>query len=490
MTKFLLILALLLLTSWVSNAADRPNILFICVDDLKPTIGVYGDKIAKTPNLDRLARMGMRFDKAYCNYAVCAPSRASLLSGTRTTTIGTYFFERGIRAVYPDAVTMPQYFKNHGYFSEGVGKIFHIGHGLVDDELSWSVPRHDEPEVEYHDPASTDGGKLTREEAFFSNRELGHVDDLPRGTAWEKLDVSDETYGDGRIAAEAVRRLQAAAKKPDQPFFLAVGFLRPHLPFTAPKKYWDLYDETQFKLPDYRKDPVGAPPYAAKHAEETKNYIPFNDQGKIDDKDAITMIHGYYASVSYVDAQLGKVLDEFVRLGLDKNTIIVLWGDHGWHLGDHNYWTKHTNYEQANRIPLFIVAPGVTKPDTQTGRLVESVDLYPTLVQLAGLPKVEGTQQPIEGVSIVPILKDPNANVPGTDHVYSCYLRGEYLGRVIRNDRYRLVEWKKRGAAPETAEIELYDYENDPEERKNLAPEHPDVVKEMLKVLYQYPEGK
>lgn len=484
MRSFLFPLACLASTTFA--ASSPPNVLLICVDDLKPTLGCYGDKIAKTPNLDLLASKGMRFDRAYCNQAVCAPSRNNLLTGSRSSSIGVYDLGTNFRKAVPDAVTLPQLFKANGYRAEAVGKVLHTGHGNTDDDASWSVPTKLEPVVEYLDPESTAGGQLTREEAFFTNRELGRIGRLPRGAAWEIVDAPDDAYADGRIAAEGIRRLKAA-KSGGKPFFLALGFVKPHLPFTAPKKYWDLYKTSDFKLPEYRKEPEGAPKYAAKWGGEVNNYDPLPENGRFDDKLSLQMMHGYYAAVSYVDAQIGKVLAELYRLGLADNTIIVVWGDHGYHLGDHGYWTKHTNYEEANRIPLIVVAPGVAAPGSHTDQLAETVDVYPTLASLAGFPSPAGPQ-PIDGEDLTPVLRDPSKRV--RDHAFHCFPLGGRLGRAIRTDRYRLIEWKKPGAPRESADLELYDYESDPLERRNLANSNPKVVQDLLGILYRHPEAK
>jgi iduronate 2-sulfatase len=471
--------------------AAKPNVLLICVDDLKPNLGCYGDALAKTPNLDRLAARGMRFDLAFCNQAVCAPSRNSLLLGSRSTSIGIYSLGDNFRLAVPDAVTLPQYFMRHGYRAESVGKVLHSGHGNHDDPASWSVPSYPGKVVEYLLPESTAGGQLTREEAYFSNQHLGEIGKLPRGAAWENTDVPDNAYSDGRIAEEGIRRLRAAKEHPEQPLFLALGFVKPHLPFTAPKKYWDMHDPAKLPLATRTTMPDGAPPYAGKTLGELSNYEPVPQQPPLDEKLQRELIHGYYASSSFSDAQIGRVLDELDRLDLAKNTIIVLWGDHGWHLGDHGMWTKHTNYEQANRIPFFVIAPGVTKPGTSTRQLAETVDIYPTLAELAGLPKPD-VPQPRDGVSLVPVLRDPAVRV--RDHAYHAFPRqraGEQvIGRAIRTERYRLVEWKKPGAPADTADLELYDYVADPLETKNLAATQPKVVAELRAILARHPEAK
>lgn len=471
-----------------ADAAEpvRPNVLLILVDDLKPSFGAYGDEWVHSPNLDRLAERGMRFDMAYCNQAVCAPSRNNLLTGARSTSLGVYSLGYHFRRAVPDAITLPQFFKQHGYHSAGIGKVFHVGHGNVDDPYSWSVPFHPDKVIDYALPEST-GGQLTREEAYFSNQMLGRNHSLPRGAAWEKADVEDGAYADGRIADEGIRRLQQYHES-GEPFFLALGFVKPHLPFCAPKRYWDLYDPAELPMPQVLAYPAGAPSYAAKPPlAELNQYKPVPERPPLNDELTHTLIHGYYAALSYMDAQLGRVLDEVDRLGFDENTIILLWGDHGYHLGDHGAWTKHTNYEQATRIPIIVVAPGVTTPGSSSMSVVETVDIYPTLAELAGLPAPDGPQ-PIDGASLVGVLRDPSA--PGQDHAYHCYPRGRRLGRAIRTARYRLVEWKEFGAAVDTAEYELYDYEEDPLETRNLAADRPQVVVELSAILARYPEPK
>lgn len=468
-------------------AAGRPNVLLLCVDDLKPALGCYGDPLAKSPNLDRLAARGVRFERAYCNQAVCAPSRNNLLLGSRSTSLGIYDLSRNFRTAVPDAVTLPQHFMRHGYRAEAIGKILHTGHGNHDDDASWSVPPLHEKVVEYLDPKNSANGQLTREEAYFTNQRLGEIGKLPRGAAWEVTDGPDNSYADGRIADEGIRRLRAAAARKDTPFFLALGFVKPHLPLTAPKRWFDLHDPAKFALPGFQRHPTNAPRYAGKVGGEIVNYDPLTVENLKQEETQRQLLHAYYACVSFMDAQVGRVLDELDPLGLAENTIIVLWGDHGWHLGDHGYWTKHTNYEQANRIPLVIVAPGVSRAGGVSRQLAETVDLYPTLAELAGLPAPAGPQ-PIDGLSLVPVLRDPMQSL--RDHAYHCFPRGERMGRAIRTERYRLVEWKKRGTAPATAELELYDYEADPLETRNLASERPEAVTKLRAILDRHPEAK
>ena len=481
-----LVLLSVMSSSCPSLAADKPNVLLILVDDLKPAIGCYGDPIAKTPNIDALTGRGIRFDLAYCNQAVCAPSRFTLMLGSHATSTGLYGLGSQLREIVPNAVTMPQFFAKHGYRTESLGKVFHIGHGNNGDPKSFSVPHFPDKVIEYLDPDSTDGGQLTREEALFTNQKLGQIRSLPRGAAFESPVAADADYADGRVAAETIRRLQAAKGRLAEagtPFFITAGFVRPHMPFSAPKKYWDMHDPAKLPMPDYEQLPKNSPTVAGKRGGEIKAYKPVPERGEIGEDLKRQLIHGYYASTSYVDAQIGKVVKELDRLDLSNNTIVVLWGDHGFHLGDLGIWTKHTNYEQANRIPIVFVAPGVTKPNSSTKQLAESVDIYPTLAELAGLPKPSGPQ-PIDGKSLVPVLRDPSARV--RDHAYHAYPKSK-IGRAIRTERYRLVEWKNPGDNPGRAEYELYDYKTDPLERENLAMKRPEIVTELKRILAAYP---
>lgn len=474
MRPFALAHAFLASLASFAPAAGKPNVLLICVDDLKPLLGCYGDAIAKSPNLDRLAARGVLFDHAFCNQAVCSPSRNALMTSLRPETIGIYDLPTHFRKGAPDAVTLGQYFQRHGYRTEGLGKIYHIGHGNIDDADTWSVPSW----------RPKGGGYALKE----STQEVRESKQGPRGAPYECAEVPDNRYGDGMIADEAILRLRAAKEKKDEPFFLAVGFLKPHLPFVAPKKYWDLYDRNALPLAERQTPPEGAPSYAPQTGGELRQYAGMPREGALPEDLQRTLIHGYYAATSYMDAQAGRVLDELESLGLAGNTIVVLWGDHGWHLGDHGIWCKHTNYEHAARIPLLVAAPGM-KAGVKSPALVETVDIYPTLAELAGLPAPEG----LDGLSFAATLADPAA--PHRDHAIHVYPRsapdkGPVIGRAIRTDRHRLVEWKKPGEPAETADLELYDYEKDPLETKNLASEQPEVVSRLLAMLGQHPEAK
>lgn len=474
-----------------TNEVKQKNVVLILVDDLKPTLGCYGDKAAISPNIDKLAAEGTVFNNAYCNQAVSVASRYNLLTGARSTSTGLYNFGSQFRDVYPNAVTLPQYFMNAGYLTEAIGKVFHVGHGNTNDEASWSIPHHKEKIIEYLLPESTER-KLTREEAYFENTNM-YFHDLPanhmltRGAAWEAPDVLDDAYGDGRVAIQAISRFRELKKHPEQPFFMAIGFARPHLPFCVPKKYWDMYDPNQLPMPEYEQDPENAPSMATKRGGEIDQFKPI-PAGKYVFADTLTrkLIHGYYSSMSYMDAQVGRVVNELIRLNMLENTIIVLWGDHGWHLGDHGYWTKHTNYEQANKIPLIILAPGVSQPGSSTNQLAETVDIYPTLAELAGLKKPV-VPQPIDGLSLVPVIKNTEKTI--RDHAYHAFPHGKYLGRAIRTERYRLVEWKSWNDASDV-HYELYDYKTDPLEKKNIAVDQPKLVAQIKKILERHPEAK
>jgi arylsulfatase A-like enzyme len=444
-----------------SGASQKPNILFIAVDDLRPELGCYGRDWIKSPNIDRIARQGITFDRAYCQQAVCSPSRTSLLTGTRPDTTKVWDLITHFRDALPTVVTLPQHFKQNGYFVQGMGKIYHPG---LDDERSWSVPwqtadaaptyaKVKSPTVKDEDEVKTKGGP-----------------------AFESADVPDNFYKDGMVADMAVKTLDDLAKKSD-PFFFAVGFAKPHLPFVAPKKYWDLYDPATIKLAPNPYHPKDAPDYALAGTSELRNYVGIPGEGPIPDPLARQLKHGYYAAVSYTDAQIGKVLHELDRLGWTKNTIIVLWGDHGWKLGEHGEWAKHTNVENDTNAPLLLSVPGMKNAGAHSNALVEFVDVYPTLSELAGLP----LPAHLEGVSFRPLLDAPNR--PWKSAAFSQYPRGKKLmGYSMRTDRYRLTVWLGRSDHSHVDAIELYDHQADPQENVNIAklPANADLVKGLM----------
>jgi iduronate 2-sulfatase len=487
-STFVLLAASFVLTPWSAtvSTATKPNVLLILVDDLEPALGTYGDPIAKSPNIDRLARRGMVFERAYTNQAVCAPSRNALLTGLRPTSTGIYDLGTNFRRATPDAVTLPQWAMRQGYDTEALGKIFHVGHGNHEDPASWSVPHWQAAVIAYALAASRAPQGLTREEALFSNVPFDEARQLPRGAAYEAADLADDAYPDGRLADEAIRRLQRAKAAPDRPLFLALGFVKPHLPFCAPKRYWDLYSRDTLPLPKRRTPPDGAPAYAPQSGGELRQYREIPEAGPLSDDLQRTLIHGYYAAVSYVDAQVGRVLDELDRLKLTDDTIVVLWGDHGYHLGDHGIWNKHTNYEQATHIPLIISTPAMRLRGERSRALVESVDIYPTIAELAGWP-APATPRRLDGISVASLLDRRDGS--SKDAIFHAYPRnvpsrgGALIGRAVRTSRYRLVEWKRSGAAPDTAEIELYDYQTDPGETRNVAADEPSLVAKLRALL-------
>lgn len=444
-------------------SAQQPyNVLFLLVDDLRPSIGAFGDKFAHSPQIDRLAQTAHVFHRAYTNQAVCVASRYNLLLGSRSTSTGLYDFGRAFRDFYPGAVTMPEHFKRQGYYTAAIGKVFHVGHNTYNDEQSWSVAHEYDLVVEYADKSNVGA---TREEALFANVPWNQANQLMKGKAWECLDVSDETYADGRVAQKAMERL-TTLKAQNQPFFLAVGFARPHLPFSVPKKYWDLYNPDEIPMPQDQKNPKGSLPYANKRDGEIVQYLEIPSAAESDPfPDSLTrkLIHGYYAGVSYVDAQIGKVLAKLRETGLDKNTIVVLWGDHGYLLGEMGMWTKHVNHELANRIPLIIHLPG-TEGRVDTEALIETVDIYPTLTALCGLPRPNG-DQPMDGKSFADFLAHRGAEP--RQYIYHCFPREGRLGRAIRDARYRLIAWKPLHGR-EDEQYELYDYKDGLVEKENI----------------------
>jgi iduronate 2-sulfatase len=468
------------LCGWSGNAGagekQRLNVLFISVDDLRPQLGCYGDRVVRSPNIDRLASRGLVFNRAYCQQAVCSPSRTSLMTGRRPDTTRVYDLETHFRTYIPDVVTLPEHFKRHGYHAQGLSKIYHPG---FDDPKSWSVP-HWNPRAKNFGPEGQALIQRLREEAMKAGLDLTKRQNQPRGLPWEAPDVPDNYLQDGATATRAIEVLNEVK---DRPFFLAVGFLKPHLPFVAPKKYWDLYSQEQIRLADNPSAPKDAPPYALHNSGELRQYHGIPRQGPLSEEQARKMVHGYYAAVAYMDAQVGRVLDELDRLGLREKTVVVLWGDHGWQLGEHGLWCKHTNYETSARAPLILSAPGQKSAGKRTDALTEFVDIYPTLADLCGLPAPEG----LEGTSARPLLEKPDR--PWKQAAFSQYPRhipgnGQGMGYALRTDRYRLVEWTVPGK--EFREYELYDHQSDPGENENLAkrPEHAETVKQLAEMLH------
>lgn len=458
-SSLLHLLAALLFTGpfFISGASGaghpaRPNILFIAVDDLRPELGCYDVPVIQSPNIDALARRGMVFNRAYCQMAVCSPSRTSLLTGTRPDTTKVYDLTTHFRKALPDIVTLPQLFKNNGYFTEAMGKIYH--HGL-DDQASWSVP------TAY--PQASHGAERAAEDV---NAPPGTKP--KRGPAFKAFTGPDNALHDGELADMAVTAL-GDLKEKKQPWLLGVGFIKPHLPFISPQKYWDLYDPAKIPLATNPFYPTNAPKYAIPSGGELRSYAGVSAARHLPDDYARQLKHGYYAAVSYIDAQVGRVLAELDRLGLRDSTIIVLWGDHGWKLGEHDAWAKHSNVEKDTHVPMIISVPGMANAGKHTDALVEFVDIYPTLAELAGLP----LPKTLEGQSLKPLIDDPQKALKSA--AFSQYPRTSgkqnLMGYSMRTDRYRLTRWVERNDHTKLDAVELYDHHVDPQENLNIAGE-------------------
>lgn len=465
-----------------AQGLSRPNFLFITADDLRPELGCYGVEAIRTPHIDRLAREGMLFSRAYCQMPVCNPSRASLMTGFRPDTLGVYDNETSFRKVAPSLVTLPQIVKSRGYRSVGVGKVFH---NYLPDPDSWDL---DKPSVAldliYASP-ETRAHQAKREAAARAlGRSRAWIESCVRGPATESFDAPDGDYWDGAVADEAALDLERLSGR--QPFFLAVGFLRPHLPFVAPKKYWDLYEREGIPLAPNSDPPKNSPMMALNQMTELASYedfvhVPNPYEGRLTEAQARLLKHGYYASVSFMDAQVGRVLDALERTGLRDSTVVVFLGDNGFKLGEHGSWAKYTNYEVDTRVPLIISAPGRGLQGATTDALVELVDIYPTVCEMAGID-VPASR---EGTSLVPLLGEPRR--PWKTAAFSQFPRGwffRFMGRAMRTDRYRYIEWRDQldGAL---AAVELYDHENDPLEDENIAgqPGNEGLVKRLSEQL-------
>lgn len=436
----------------------KPNILFIAVDDLRPELNCFGRTYIHSPNIDRIAKMGMAFERAYCQQAVCSPSRSSLMTGTRPDSTKVWDLVTHFRDAEPNVVTLPEHFKKNGYFVQGMGKIYHPG---FDDPQSWSTPWQT-PKAPTYAKVATPGVE---------------DEDKPKaktGPAFEAGDVADNFYKDGMVADLAVETLKSIGKK--APFFLGVGFAKPHLPFVSPKKYWELYDPATIKLAPNPYHAEDSPEYALTNSNELRNYFGVPTKGAIPGDLARQLKHGYFAAVSYTDAQIGKVLEELDRQGLTKNTIIVLWGDHGWKLGEHGEWAKHSNVENDTNAPLLMAAPGMKAAGKHSRALVEFVDIYPTLAELAGLP----LPSHLEGWSFKPLLDNPS--LPWKAAAFSQYPRGKRMGYSMRTDRYRMTVWVQRDNHDQIEFTELYDHQQDPQENTNIAnrPANAALVKQLM----------
>ncbi len=438
-----------------TGGGHKMNVLFIAVDDLRPQLGCYGQKQIISPNINRLASQGMVFERAYCQQAVCGPTRASLLSGVRPDTSKIYGNNTPVRKAMPDVVTLPEHFKNNGYETLSIGKIYHHPD---DDRQGWSAEPY--RAGTFPEGAWKGRGYLTKEAiAQMEKYNKAYPKMQGRGPAFEAADVPDSAYPDGCNTDYAIKQLN---RLKDRPFFLAMGLYKPHLPFNAPKKYWDMYRPEDIKLADNPFIPKDAPSYATTNWGELRNYYGVPKKGPCSDELARQLIHGYCACVSYIDAMIGRLLDELERLRLRDNTVIILWGDHGWKLGEHAGWCKHTNFELDTHVPMILSVPGMKTAGKRTRALTEYVDIYPTLSEICNLP----TPGHLEGLSMVPLLKEPD--LPWKKAAFSQYPRGKVMGYTMRTRSFRYTEWKNRETGKVLAR-ELYDHRKDPQENVNVA---------------------
>ncbi|MBE0679182.1 MAG: sulfatase [Bacteroidales bacterium] len=450
---------------------EKPlNVLFFVSDDMRPNLGCYGDKYAVTPNIDRMAATGVVFSNAYCQQAVSNPSRTSLLTGLRPDETGVVNLETHFRTKLPDLVTLPQLFKNNGYLALGTGKVFHALKETV-DPVSWSAPV---PNYEV-------GGYLLLENQGGGGKK----------NATEETDVNDTAYIDGKITLDAIR-FMTMAKNENKPFFLAVGYKKPHAPYVAPKKYWDIYRDKPYVITD-RERPTGAPALGFHNNEEIRGYRDVPDAGPIPPEKEQQIIQGYYACISYVDAQVGKVIAALDSLGLKENTIIVFWGDHGYHLGELDLWCKSTNFELSAKAPLIISAPGMNGNGHSSSAIVEFVDVYPTLADLAGLTP----QGELSGESLVPLLENPDAKWKNI--AFNQFTRPyrairkfppTHMGYSVRTDEWRCTYWWDL-KTDEVVEKELYSLKDNKLEKENLAgnPQYAKIEKKLVQMVTDYRNG-
>ncbi len=493
-----IIIILALIPMLACSEQPHPNILFISIDDLRPELGCYGNDFIKTPNLDKFASDGMVFNRTYCQSAVCAPSRASLMLGLRPDSTHVWHLGDEFRKINPEAVTMPQYFHKYGYYTVNIGKIFH---NYMPDSISWDEPdlrpfpygeqEHllRDGETFYVNEESQDIQR-TRRDSMMAIRKITYADGWNCGPVIEIGEGEDKDYIDGAqtdLAIETLKRI----KDQDKPFFLALGYYRPHLPFAAPKKYWDLYDRDSIPMPDNPSRPVGSPSFSMNSMYELRAYAgtskkPHPVDGTIGEDTTRLLKHGYLASVSYVDACVGKLIEAMKEMGIYENTIVIVWGDHGWKLGDLGSWGKMTNYEIDTRVPLLIKAQGSRlKAQGTTDGMVELVDIFPSLCELAGIP----VEDYLQGMSFVPLLENPD--LEWKEAVFSQFHRrpkvahdgGRYMGYSVRTKDLHYIQWhtwdNKLKVAGDSITAELYDHRVDPYETLNRV-EEPEYEEKLL----------
>ena len=487
-----LALAILTIFSCGSPEKDivKPNILFVSIDDLRPTLGAYGDTTAITPNIDQLASEGMTFRQNFTQVAVCAPSRASLMTGLRPDSTHVWHLGDKFRDINPNTVTMPQYFSRFGYHTVNLGKIFH---NYMPDSISWDEPDLRPAQYKRPDWLKRDGetfyiskevnsSQIKKRDSLLELKPVRYADGWNTGPAWEVAEVHDTMYYDGAQTELAKKILTRLAKK-DKPFYMGLGYFRPHLPFAAPKKYWDLYDSGKIPLASNPNVPINAPGHTMNSMYELRHYDGFNKIGhpessyRMSEDTTRILKHGYYASVSYVDALLGNLISHMKKIGIYENTIIIIWGDHGWKLGDHNSWGKMTNYNIDLKVPMIIRYPDQENRGAQTFEITELIDMFPSLCELAGLEIPDYMQ----GTSFVPLIKEPER--PWKNAAFSQFHRRpqhsadgkRYMGYSINTKKYHYIEWynwdHKTGTRGELKSTELFDCENDPNETVNIAEE-------------------
>lgn len=448
-------MAFLILLSHQVLAQKKTNVLFIVIDDLRPALGCYGDQNASSPNIDQLAANGTLFTDAYCQQAVCAPSRASFMTGKKPDHTQVWNLNTHFRKALPNVVTLPQYFKNNGYYTRQIGKIYHDPQ-QAQDPISWSVPELF--------AVTTNKGKYALK---------ANLEKAPKSTATESADVADSAYIDGMVADAAIRELRNIGNRP---FFLAIGFRRPHLPFSAPLSYWKRNEGKVFKVSPDTAGATNVPNFSKHSSVELRGYTDIPDVGPIDEKKAAELIKGYYTSVAFMDEQVGKVLLELKSLGLDKNTVIVLLSDHGFHLGEHGLWGKTTNSKLDTRVPLIISDPAKLAVGKRSATVVQLVDLYATLAERCHLPLPS-----TDGQSFAKILK--GEPFVGSGLAFSQFPNQmnyrdlpEVMGYVVHSKNFGYTEWIQLETGRVLAR-ELYDYAIDPNENNNIA-ENPKYKKQ------------
>ncbi len=464
------------------------NVLFISVDDLRPSLGVYGDPIVKSPFIDQLASEGITFREAFCQSAVCAPSRASLMTGLRPDSTRVWHLGDKFREINPETVTMPQYFSKFGYHTVNLGKIFH---NYMPDSISWDEPDLRPARYLQEDWLKRDGetfyiseevhkSQVIKRDSLLKLRPVRYADGWNTGPAWEAADVHDTMYYDG-AQNELTKKTLTRLSQSEDPFFMGLGYFRPHLPFTVPKRYWDMYDRDEIPLANNPYMPEGAPMLTMNSMYELRHYDGFNHIGHptsdftMNEDTARILRQGYYASVSYVDKLIGDVIAHLKEIGIYDNTIIVVWGDHGWKLGDHNSWGKMTNFNIDLKVPIIIRSPDQDNRGVQTHAITELVDLFPTVCEMAGI----AVPDYIQGRSLVPLMQDPDQEWKRA--AFSQFHRRpkvsadgkRYMGYSLNTKAYHYIEWyswdHETGTRGELKEVELYDRTLDPYEKKNIA---------------------